>query len=421
MGLANQYKRIAVNTIFQVCSKVLSLAFSLISLGVLTRYLGTEKYGWFTLIFTYVSFFTTFADVGYNQTIVREFSRNKDGSKNLYATLFNFKLILIFSSVILAIISLPLFPYELPLKIAILIGIVATSLSNLGSYGTSILQSQLRLDLVAILDLFIKTITVALIILCVLIKLNFYFIIGTVLAGNLIGLIVEYFFIKDWIAFAWFLDKEVIKKIMKISIPVGITAIFSLLYFKIDTIMLSIIRTPAEVGIYGLAYKVLDNILLFWALIMSSIFPLLSKYHGNLDLIKYRELLKKTLFVMTILSFIIIFIGYNFTSLIMRALGGSKFFSSMIPFKILLISVPFLFFDSVCYNVILSFGKTKYLILPLVASFFLSVLINIYAIPRFGYIGASITTVITEIFISITYIVIFIRYFKKEFLYLINK
>jgi O-antigen/teichoic acid export membrane protein len=418
MKLAGQYRTIAFNTVSQVVSKVVSVFLSLASVGLMTRYLGTEQYGWFTLIFTYVSFFTTLADVGYNQTIVREYSRETTKSRQLFATLFNFKLILIAGSILLAIIALPFFPYSPYLKTGILIGILAVSLSNLGSYGTSILQSQLRLDIVAVLDLFIKSITVVLIFLCAQMDLGFYAMISTICIGNLIGLVVEYFFVREWVVFRWYIDGEVIKKITKISIPVGITAILSLLYFKLDTMILSVMRTSAEVGIYALAYKILDNILMVWALFMASIFPLLSKYHGSADIKTYRALLKKTLGVVVISSVVIITFGNIFSPLIMRVLGGSKFFSSMEPFKILLMSVPFLFLNNVFYNVLLSFGKTKYLIQPLVISLIINVVFNLYAIPRYGYMGASYVTVATELVTCVAYLVILLTKLKSEASYL---
>jgi O-antigen/teichoic acid export membrane protein len=418
MRQGGQYRRIAVNTLFQLASKVFSVALGLANVGLLTRYLGTEKYGWFTLVFTYVSFFTTLADVGYNQTIVREYSQDKNHNSNHYATLFNFKLILIACSIILALVALPFFPYDPALKMAIIIGVAAVSVSNLGSYGTSILQSQLRLDMVSILDLFTKGVTIALIILCVKLKLDFYAIVGTICVGNIIGLVVEYFLVKDWIVVKFQLDTAVIKRIAKISIPVGITAILSLLYFKIDTMMLSVMRTPTEVGIYSLAYKILDNALMVWALFMASVFPLLSKYYGSQDIGKYRDLVKKTLYILFLSSVGIIVLGNMFSPVIMRVLGGSHFFSSMEPFSVLLWSVPFLFLNNIFYNVILSFGKTKFLILPLVISLAFSVGLNLYAIPLYGYMGASYVTLAVEIMTTVIYTCLFFVYFKREASYL---
>jgi len=407
-------KKVVFNTFSQIVSKILSVLLSLISLGLLTRYLGVEKYGWFTLVFTYVSFFTTIADIGYNQTIVREFSRDIQKSKQIFGTLFNFKLILICISIIAALLGLLFVPYHPDLKSAIIIGIVALSISNLSSYGTSILQSQLRLDLVALLDLIVKGITVLFIALFVRWNLSFYYSIYAILFGNLIGACIEYFFVKDWIVLGPYFDKKLILKMIKISLPVGITAVLTMLYFKIDALMLSVIRSPVEVGIYALAYKILDNVIMLWGLIMASIFPLLSKYHGMNDSTLYKKLLTKTIRLSVLLSVVILITGVTLAPFIIRVLGGSKFYSSIAPLKILLWAVPFLFLDNIFYNIMLSFGKTTYMIVPLITSLLVTVVLNILIIPKYGYMGASYVTVITEIITAGTYLFLFMTKFKKE-------
>jgi O-antigen/teichoic acid export membrane protein len=80
--------------------------------------------------------------------------------------------------------------------------------------------------------------------------------------------------------------------------------------------------------------------------------------------------------------------------------------------------VPSLFLNNIFYNIIVSFGKTKYLIQPLIISLIVNILLNLYAIPRYGYIGASYTTIITELVTAGIYLVILYTRFKPEAKYL---
>lgn len=407
-------RKIIVNTFTQFGSKGISVLLSLLSVSLMTRYLGTDGYGNFTLVFTYLSFFSLIADIGFNTTLVREFSRQKSISLSVKATFLNLKLIFVALSFALALLVLVFSPYSTYLKTAIVIGTVAVALSNMISYGTSILQSKLRLDLVAFVDVITKVVTVIAVIFFVNTGASLYYIIGAVLIGNLIGLITTFYYIRDYLVLRAQIDQKVIQKLFKIAIPLGITSALSLLYFKIDTVLLSVMKSSADVGIYGLAYNVLENILMLWALFMASVFPLLSQFHGQENYLKYKDLLKKTLLLLVIISAGFILFGNIFDYPIMRILGGSKFFASMQPFKILLYSVPFFFLNNVFYNVIVTFGRTKYLIPPLLLAVIVNLALNFYAIPRYGYIGASVTTVITEICTSLFYAMIFIHNFKKE-------
>ncbi len=418
MNDTSPYRKIAINTFVQFGSKICSVLLSLLTVGLLTRYLGAEQYGWFALVFTYISFFTALSDIGFNQTIVRELSRNNQQSKGALATLFNIKLILITISILLLAFGLIFLPYPAALKNAILIGAVGVAVGNVSSYGTSILQSQLKLDLIAYLDIFTKLVTVAVIGLCVVTKQCFYLIVSTVFIGNLFGLIATYFLVRDQLVFRLYINKDIVLKILKISVPVGITAFISLLYFKVDTLILSVTRASTEVGIYALSYKVLENIVMLWALYVANVFPLMSKFHGSKQVTSYRDLFTKTLMLLTGMSIVIIACGNIFAYPTVRILGGTGFISSISPFKILLFATPFLFLNHTFFNVILSFGKTKYLIQPLAFSLFLNVMMNLYAIPRFGYMGASYTTVLTEVIISFIYLYIFYSKFKNELSYL---
>ena len=53
------------------------------------------------------------------------------------------------------------------------------------------------------------------------------------------------------------------KKFLREAAPLGISAIVVFAYFKMDTILLSVLKTNAEVGIYNAAYKVIENISFF--------------------------------------------------------------------------------------------------------------------------------------------------------------
>lgn len=406
-------KRIWVNTFAQIGSKFFSILLSLLTVSLLTRHLGTEGYGNFVLVFTYLSFFAVLSDVGFNQIIVREFSSKKN-SAVAKASFLNFKIILNALSILLPLFALAIFPYSDFVKIAILIGALATGAGNMVSYGSSILQSQLRLDLLALLELLIKVVSVALIYWFTRIQGELYSMIGAILIGNSLGLCISYLLVRKQINFRFYLDLSLVKRLLKLGFPVGMSSFLALLYFKVDTLLLSIIRSPEEVGIYSLSYKILENVLMLWGLYMASIYPLWVRYFSKNDHLAYKNLLKSALIVLGIFSVVVIFVGQIFTPLIMSTLGGNEFFLSEAPFKILLWTVPFLFLNNIFYNMALSFGKTKYLIYPLLLSLVISILLNLYAIPKYGYIGASVTTVITEIFISLSYIFIFWRYFEIE-------
>src|SRR3989344_655725 len=401
--------KIGFNTLIKFIGKAVSVLLGLATVALLTRYLGLAGYGNFTLVFAYVSFFGVFADFGLQLAIVRELSQKNIEAENIYGTYFWLKSVLIGASTLIAIFALLFFPYSQELKIGILIGALAVGIGGLSGYGTAIFQSRVRLDIVTYIDVLTKIITVIFIVFFVFSKMNFYYIISTVLIGNITGFIVTVFILKKFINFNFKYDKILAKKIIGWSVPIGLTSFFSLAYFKIDTIMLSVMRGPTEVGIYSLSYKILENILMLWGLYMASVYPFFSKFLGNKDKKNFYKIFKNTITIALLFSIPIVLIGFIFSDYIINIFAGDKFNQSSVSFKILLLSLPIYFMTNTFYNALLSLKKINFIIYSMVACLLLNFLLNLILIPKMGYVGASINTVLTEGVMLIAYILFSIR------------
>ncbi len=391
--------KVGYNTSVQIIGKILSVLLSLVTIGFLTRYLGVSGYGNFTLVFAYMSFFAVIADFGLQLTMVRELVDKNEKVEKLYGTYLWLKIILVIFSTLLAFAFLLFFPYPLMLKTAILIGGVAVAISGLTGYGTTIFQSKIRLDLVTLVDLVTKIATVFLIILFMRLSFGFYSTISTVLIGNLIGLGVTMLLLRKTINLNFNFDKNLAKKIFLISLPIGFTSLFSLVYFKIDTIILSIIKDSREVGVYSLAYKVLENVIVVWGFYMASVFPLLSKFKAENEKNRFDTLFKNSFFIAVLLSLLIMSAAYFFAPLIISIFGGSEFKESIVVLRILSFAIPFLFINNILYYRFLIKRDMYPIVASLTASLILNCVLNLIYVPQYGYIASSFITVLTEFFL----------------------
>jgi O-antigen/teichoic acid export membrane protein len=67
------------------------------------------------------------------------------------------------------------------------------------------------------------------------------------------------------------------QKLMSVSWPLGAMLVISAVYFRIDTVMLSIFRPADEVGWYGLAYRVVESTLFIPAMFGGLLLPRISE------------------------------------------------------------------------------------------------------------------------------------------------
>ena len=145
---------------------------------------------------------------------------------------------------------------------------------------------------------------------------------------------------------------------------------------------------------------------------MASIYPMLaSQYSATRG--DFLITVKKTLSISLIASLVLIGLGFIRTSTLLEFLGGHQFTASVVPFRILLFSIPFFFINNIIFHIFLIASKMKYSIFIYSLGFMISGLLNFYFIPRYGYMASSVITVFTEVCVMFSYLFIIIqkRYF----------
>lgn len=388
------------NTLVQAVGKIISAILSFLSIALLTRYLGISGYGNYTLVFSYLAFFTLIADFGLQAIAVKELAGFGEKAA-IYGTYFILRFFLVIFSSILAIFFLNLFPYSSQLKTGIIIGTIAVGISGMTGYFNTIFQSRIRFDLVTLLDILGRMISVCAILFFIFFKFNFYFIVGGVLIGNLVSFLTGVFLLPSTIRKTF--DKKLAKKLFLLSVPVAVTSLLSTLYFKVDAIILSLYKTSAEVGIYSLAYKILENITLFWFFYVSTVYPLLAKFKKD-NKQKYKSLLRNSLFLAIIVSVPTVIVAMYLSPFVITLFGGVQFAQSNMALRILLVSLPLLFINTIFYNFYIIEEFNVVVIVGMLLSLIFNVIFNVLFIPRFGYIAASYITVLSEIILFLTYL-----------------
>jgi len=402
MNIEQSYRKIFVNTSSQIISKVITVILGFLMVGVLTRYLGVAQYGIYNLVFAYLASFGIFADFGLQLSLVRDLSSVK-APEELKSAYFALKIILTVLSIFLALIFLLLFPYSTMVKMAVIIGSLAVGVGYLNGYGASVLQSKVKLDTVAVLEVINRIVTVCAIVVFVFLKLNIYAIISTIFIGNIVTLVINIYLTPEYFRLKHFPSLPLLFTIIKSSFPVGITALLSMLYFKIDTMMLSVMKTTTDVGIYSLSYKIFENIIMLWLFYMASVYPLMSRAVKEKAQSQLNSFTKSSLIIAIMFSGITIGVSWFAAPLAIRILGGNNFLASITPFRILVLALPFVFINNIQYYLLLSMSKIPSIIIILVVALSFNFIVNLLIIPTYGYLGTSVSTVVTEVITLIGY------------------
>lgn len=393
-------RKIAYNVLASSVSKFFSTALALVSIGFITRYLGREGFGNYATVLAFLSFFASLADLGLYHISTREISRPGADEKMIMGNIFALRVVSALGILIVAPIIVLFFDYPSEVKQGIIIAAASFLFSSGYQVLNGVFQKNLAMDRVAIGELAGKIIQVATVILAVKFRLSFDWIIASLLFNMMASFGIVFLWSKKYLRFNWRFDFGYWKKFLKESLPIGIGSIIVFAYFKMDTILLSILKTSEDVGIYNAAYKVLENISFFPAMIIGLVLPIISNTIFS-DKKKFADISNKTFKVFVILVVPLV-VGTLFLSRgIIQLIGGGEFGQSAAVLQILVFALAAIFFGNFFNNILIAGNLQKKLMGIWLLAAVGNIGLNLIFIPKFSYTGAAYISTATEIFVAL--------------------
>ncbi len=361
------------------------------------RYLGAEGYGTISFALAFTAIFAVFTDFGLSQLIVREVARNKGLAEKYFGNVLATKFILVVLAFALVVIVMRLANYPaITVKVVYIIFLSIT----IGSFSTlfySMFQAFERLEYQSIGG--ILTNVTMLVIALFAISHNFD-VIGFAYIYLISSLVILTFtftvFTMHHFRPRFEVDKAFMMSAFMEALPFGLTALMGMVYTYADSIMLSYFQGNEMVGWYNAAYRLVLMLLIVPNIINVTIFPVMSRYyvssHDILSFI-YRRYFKY-MFVLAIP------IGVGTTLLankIILTIFGAGFVESVVALQILIWTLVLTFSGAAFIKLLESINRQAVITRISGVCVVVNILMNLVLIPRIGYIGSSITTVMTEV------------------------
>lgn len=413
----SQFLKISQQTLWQIIGKIVTSFSTFIILGLVARNYGPSGTGVFTLALTYLAIFYLLADFGFNAHVLKVTSNKVsfDQSRNKQVTSYEFQKLLgtrIIWSGILVILSiglLPLLPFASSLFAkAVLFGVPAIIFSGIYTTCNLIFQSKLRYDL-SIIASGVGTL-LSLVVFVFLVKNTFP--VSYLLLGHLFGWLVTglaaLILVKiasshrvsngnpsalragpprnDDRIFPIF-DIRYAINLFKTSWPIAATLAVNVVYFRADAFMVSFYKGLSDVGFYNVAYQIFQSALVLPTFIMNSYYPLMLKSFSGI-----RQIAGGLLAIALVLSLI----TYHLSPVIIHLLAGNGFGRSVNSLQILSLGFPAYFLSSLLMWVLVAKGRYRLMFSIYAAGLLVNLLLNFLYIPRYSFIAASWTTVLSE-------------------------
>lgn len=345
--------------------------------------------------------FSVVVDFGIQQLVIKKVSEQKELSKKYLGNFFAVELLLAIAVyAVLAIIAVEN-NYDPIVRNAILVGGLGMFLNALSIPFTAIISAHEDMHILAVVNFCDSIINVGLMFVTILFHKSIMVLSMVTLLMAIMHLIVYRIVIKRYVEkpelFKQFkdLDWGLVKNMFKLALPFGMLVGFSIIYNKIDVIILAHIRGYAETGLYTNAYKFMDLLAFFPGVVSSSLYPFISSALFKKEGDSIRSYLEKYTKYMIGIAAPLAIGGAVLAPKLILLIGGNQFYDAFRALQILLFASATLFIYSVVNSVMIS-QMTRYAAAITFINIFINILGNIILIPRYGFVAAAVMTVISE-------------------------
>jgi O-antigen/teichoic acid export membrane protein len=191
-------------------------------------------------------------------------------------------------------------------------------------------------------------------------------------------------------------DDELWRELPRLALPLGAFLIVLNLYSYIDTVMLGVMSTDADTGLYNAAYRVYEGLSYAPAVISSVLLPRLSRAYVA-DRAQYAHAARRALAWTVGLAVILAVAIWAAAPLALSILFGSQFANAVRALRLLALGLVAVFPIWILHSVAISSSAERVLLRTTAIGVIVNVGVNLVLIPAAGRDGAAIATVVGEV------------------------
>lgn len=390
--LKNSINHYIANASWMILEQVLRITAGLFVGIYIARYLGPEKFGLLSYVVSFVSLFGGVAKLGLDGIVVRELIIKPQLSIFYLGTAFWLKIIAVFITLLILGILVPLISSDSTANLYIFI-ISAGLLFQCFDVVEFYFQSQ-------VLAKIVSTCKIVQLALSSIIKI-YLVLTGSDLVWFVVVNVFDAFSLGISYLIAYqigdnrnFYDKfnfGIARSFLKDSWPLIFSTIASIIYMRIDQIMIKEMLGEYEVGIYSAAVRLCEVFYFIPIVISTSFFPAILNAK-KLSHKNYNTQLQR-LYTSMVWIAISIAIPITFQSeFIISLLYGQAYYGAANVLVILAWSGVFVFLTISSGKCLMAENKTQKIFIRNLIGMIFNVILNLVLIPKFGIIGSAYAT-----------------------------
>lgn len=395
-------QRIAKNTAVMLIAQVLSFVVGFFSVMFTARYLGAENYGVLSFALAFTGMFGILTDLGVGTLATREIARDKSLTAKYFINFSVIKAIAVAATFALIALTINLMNYPQQTITVVYLAGLALVMTAFSQIFSGIFVAYERMEYHS-LGVFLYS--VAMLVGVVLAtRFNLGIVAFAMLWCFASAVVLLYSFAVYRLKFAQpqaenitakaGIDWSFSKSLVRAALPLLLASVFTVIAYRIDTVMLSLMKGDAAVGLYSAAYQLINALGFIPVAFTAALLPVLSRLHitGQDSLrFAYQKSFKYLLLVALPIAVATMLVADR----IILGIYSSGFSEAAAALRILIWGIPFSFINSLLVTIVVSINRQDLITRVAFLSMVLNVIGNLLLIPKYSYTGASISTVVT--------------------------
>jgi O-antigen/teichoic acid export membrane protein len=396
-GEENITARVARNTVALTISKIVQIAYGLLTASIIARYLKVELFGQYTFITAIIAVLIPFLYFGMQRIVIRDIARDKDKASDYFGAALILRTVL--SLLMIIGITVTLRFINLPREAVIAIYIFAFSeiFMSFADIFVNIYISFEKMVYDIILNIIISLSGIIAIVFVVYYNLGFVNLFLAILSPSIAACLTGYIitrkrFVRPKIRINYPLWRHIIKE----SFPLFISTLFIQAFLRVDVFILKALRNLSEVSLFFAPYTLTMRLQMIPQTIVMAFFPVLSRFACT-SRDSLEGIYEKIFRLLFILSLPISVVTTVMAEKIILLFFGSNFKDATISLQILIWAVNLTFLETLLGTILISLNKQRLLSIIYALAFLANLLLDLILVPLYGYIGACIGSLSAEI------------------------
>jgi|SRR3989344_2637990 len=369
---------------------------------LLARYLGPEKFGTLNYAISFVALFTAFSKLGLDNIVIRNLVNFSSKQGEILGSTFFLKLL---GNIILSIFSVFLIylirPLDSTIQLFVLIismGYIFKSFDTIDFWFQSkVMSKYVAISLIASGVIFFCINFAFLIINAPLVSFIWAYVIDFALTS--LGLFIFYQSKSEISIFKWKIRVHTMKNLIHDSWPLILSGLAIMMNLRIDQIMIGQMINSDALGVYSVAVTLSESWYFIPMIITGSIFPVMITLR-DLDKKLYFKKLQRVYDIFTWFSIGIAIVITFLSNSVISLLYGPNYMGASTVLSIQIWAGVFVFFGVVSARYFVIENLTKISLYRPLIGMGINIILNFILIPKYGIIGASISTLISYFFAS---------------------